>query len=399
MNTDILDDYAFKINQLKTQHNLRQLHHIHHDGRYIKHPQISTPMLNLASNDYLGLSSNQLLKEEFLSHHASHHLFSSSSSRLLTGHFDIYAQLEHKLALLFGRSALLFNSGYHMNIGILPALCDKKTIILADKLIHASLIDGILLSKATFKRYRHQDLHQLENYIADYQENHHYQKIIIVTESLFSMDGDITNLSALVALKEKYPKVMLYVDEAHALGVMGKQGLGCAEHFAVIDKIDILVGTFGKALASVGGYVICHKIIKQYLINTMRPLIFSTALPPINIAWSYFMLHKVLDSHRERQVLLNYHQKLIEAITKLNLDCPSQSQIVPIILGDNKRTLNYAHHLQQAGFYVMAVRPPTVPQGQARLRICLNSAVLPCEFEQLINTLKKILKEDNCHAD
>lgn len=388
MNQQILDDYAFQLEQLKQKNNVRQFYAIQHDGRYIHHPNINKKMLNLASNDYLGLTIDTALRQEFLEHKASNYLFSSSSSRLLTGNFEIYQHLEDDLSTLFlNRSALLFNSGYHMNIGILPALCDDKTMILADKWVHASMIDGIRLSGVKFKRYFHQDFTQLERLIQQYQENPDYNKIIIMTESIFSMDGDITDLTALVKLKQRYSKVLLYVDEAHAFGVMGTHGLGCAEQFNVIHDIDFLVGTFGKAGASVGGYLICHEVIKQYLINFMRPLIFSTALPPISIAWTKFILNKLVDMQDKRQRLANYYQELIQYVQQLGFYCPSNSQIIPIILGDNQRSLTSAEYLQQAGFYIMAVRPPTVPQGQARLRICLNSEILRDEFDDLKYTL------------
>ena len=197
---------------------------------------------------------------------------SSSSSRLLTGNFRVYDTLEERLAAMYGReSALVLSSGYHMNTGILPALCDKGTLILADKLVHASLIDGIRLSGARCIRYRHQDYSQ------------DCDRIIIVTESIFSMDGDTAPLQRLVEIKRRCGKVMLYVDEAHAVGVRGERGLGLAEECGCIGDIDLLCGTFGKALASVGAYVICDSIIKEYLVNRMRTLIFTTAMPPVNL--------------------------------------------------------------------------------------------------------------------
>ncbi len=267
----LLNHYAEVLDGLKKQGNFRQFNSNIQRGRYIEINQQN--MLNLSSNDYLGLASNEQLREQFFDETPnSQRVMSSSSSRLLTGNFPEYEQLEQNLSQLFhGRSALLFNSGYHMNIGILPAICDGKTLVFADKLVHASIIDGIRLSSAKYVRYRHNDLQHLENLLESYHADESIQRIIVVTESIFSMDGDETNLRALVNLKHQYSKVMLYVDEAHAIGVRGQQGLGCAEEYDVIDDIDFLVGTFGKALASVGGYLICHEIIRDYLINTMRP--------------------------------------------------------------------------------------------------------------------------------
>ncbi len=215
--------------------------------------------------------------------------------------------MENSLSQAFGgRAALLFNSGYHMNIGILPAVADSKTLILADKLVHASMIDGIRLSGAQYVRYRHNDLQHLEQLLQKYHDDDQIERIIVVTESIFSMDGDETDLAALVQLKKRFAKTMLYVDEAHSIGVRGQQGLGCAEQYNVIQEIDFLVGTLGKALAAVGGYIICHPIIKDYLINKMRPLIFSTAQPPIVMAWANFIFQKVLNAQSQREHLKKY---------------------------------------------------------------------------------------------
>ena len=181
-----------------------------------------------------------------------------------------------------------FNSGYHANTGILPAVSNAQTLILADKLVHASLIDGIRLSSAKCIRYRHNDASQLQRLVS---ENHNlYAQIIIVTESIFSMDGDKADLCALVRLKKSYSNVLLYVDEAHAFGVRGEKGLGCAEEQDCINDIDFLVGTFGKAIASAGAYIVCRQVIREYLINKMRTFIFTTALPPVNIQWTAWVL-------------------------------------------------------------------------------------------------------------
>lgn len=383
----ILNHYAEALDQLKQHGNFRQFKSNIQRGRYIEINQ--QKMLNLSSNDYLGLASNIQLREQFFDETPSaKRLMSSSSSRLLTGNFPEYEALEQNLSQLFnGRSALLFNSGYHMNIGILPAICDSKTLVLADKLVHASIIDGIRLSSAKYVRYRHNDLQHLENLLESYHADESIQRIIVVTESIFSMDGDETNLRALVDIKHQYSKVMLYVDEAHAIGVRGQQGLGCAEEYGVIEDIDFLVGTFGKALASVGGYLICHEIIRDYLINTMRPLIFSTAQPPISMAWTRFILKHMTTMQAERKHLQSMSKQLIDQVKQKGFNCPSTSQIVPVIIGESQATVEKAQVLQQAGFYVMPVRPPTVPKGSSRLRICLNTHMQVTDLSQLVHLL------------
>ncbi|WP_180081912.1 MULTISPECIES: 8-amino-7-oxononanoate synthase [unclassified Acinetobacter] len=383
----MLDLYAEQLDELKAQGNLRQFRSNIQTDRWIEIDK--QRMLNLSSNDYLGLAANTQLREQFFDETPnSQRWMSSSSSRLLTGNFPAYELLEQSLTHAFhGRAVLLFNSGYHMNIGILPALADSKTLILADKLIHASMIDGIRLSTAKYVRYRHNDLAHLTQLLGRYHDDIEIERIIVVTESIFSMDGDETDLAALVAIKQQFAKVMLYVDEAHAIGVRGEQGLGCAEQYSVIDQIDLLVGTFGKALASIGGYLICHPIIRDYLINKMRPLIFSTAQPPICMAWTNFIFQRVLSLNHLRSHLAQMSKSLQQAIQAKGFTCPSSSHIVPVIIGDSLKTVKKSKALQQAGFYIMPVRPPTVPQHSSRLRISLNAQLQSAELEQLIALL------------
>ena len=382
----LLDHYAEQLDQFKQQGNFRQFTANQQQGKWITIQDRT--MLNLASNDYLGLATDLHLREEFLDTlKIERALFSSSSSRLLTGNFAEYEQFENSLSIAFGRAALLFNSGYHMNIGILPALCDSKTVILADKLVHASMIDGIRLSNAQYVRYRHNDLQHLEQLLQKYHQDEQVERIIVVTESIFSMDGDETDLAALAQLKQRFAKTMLYVDEAHAIGVRGEQGLGCAEQYGVLDQIDFLVGTFGKAIASVGGYIICDSIIRDYLINKMRPLIFSTALPPISMAWSDFIFNKVLSMQQQRQHLAEISQYLQQAVIAKGFSSPSSSHIIPVILGQSQAAIEKARYVQQQGFYAMPVRPPTVPQNSSRLRISLTALVQKNELQQLVEYL------------
>ena len=360
-----------------------------HDGGNIRVFRPQTTLLNLSSNDYLGLASTNL-HDEFVSAYRQHSdfRFGSSSSRLLTGNFTAHDELEHDLQAAYGRSVLTFNSGYHMNIGILSALVDDKTLILADKWVHASMIDGILLAKergAKFYRYAHQDFIQLNQLLNKYHT--HYRHIIIMTESVFSMDGDITDLTELVAIKRQYSNISLYVDEAHGVGVFGRRGLGVSEQMGVIDDIDFLVGTFGKAWASMGGFIVCDKLIKKLLINTMRPLIFSTNIPPVNALWSRFIFNQSLDLNGKRQILLNNSKYFINKIKSLGYECPSASHIIPIIIGNNQKAIKMANTLQAKGFYVLPIRPPTVPVGTARIRICLTADISTAQIDAFCDVL------------
>ena len=365
--------------------NLRGLPDIELDGKWIHLDE--KKMLNLSSNDYLGIASDQKMRQDFLSNlDIDKAIFSSSSSRLLTGNYPVYQKVERLLTDLYKKeSALVFSSGYHMNMGILPAIADKNTLILADKLVHASIIDGIRISSAQCIRYRHQDYRQLEELL----DKHHagFRSMIIVTESIFSMDGDVSPLPLLVQLKKKYPNTFLYVDEAHAVGVRGLNGLGIAEEEDCIPEIDLLCGTFGKAFASMGGFVVCSKIFRDYLINRMRTFIFTTALPPIQLEWSFFVLNQMINMKEERMWLRKSSQKVKEALEEKGFTSTSSSHILPVVIGDSKETILKAGVMQRKGFYMLPVRPPTVPEGTSRLRISLTAGITSAELNQLIQNL------------
>jgi len=375
MNSEKFDK---QLAELQAKGSYRQLSSLRHDGKYVS--LNGKRMLNLSSNDYLGLASDQNLREQFLASTGGGALMSSSSSRLLTGNFEAYERLESLLAQNYGgRSALLFNSGYHANIGILPALAGKKTLIVADKLVHASLIDGIQLSGAAYKRYRHNDYEQLVRILE--QEGGNYDLRIIVTESVFSMDGDRADLSRLVEIKRAFPGTLLYVDEAHAVGVLGVTGLGLAEEVGVMADIDLLVATFGKALASVGAYVICNENIRRYLINKMRPLIFSTALPPINIEWCLFIFSRLALFIDQREKLRTVSRWFCGQLSA------SESHIVPFVVGENEAALHASEKLREGGFLALPVRPPTVPPGSARVRFSLTTNISIDDLTPLIPLL------------
>ena len=383
-----MDRYSSQLDTLAHNGNLRKLPDMEPQGLYLVRDGVS--MLNLSSNDYLGLADNVALKSEFLQTLDPQTCrFSSTSSRLLTGNYSAYTRLEKRLTQLYGaESALVFNSGYHANSGILPAVTDSRSLILADKLVHASIVDGIGLSKARCIRYRHNNYEQLERLVAENAEQ--YERIFIVTESIFSMDGDESDLPRLVALKQRYPQVYLYLDEAHAFGVRGKLGLGCAEEQGVVGDIDFLVGTFGKAAASMGAFVICSETMKQYLVNTMRPLIFTTALPPVNLEWTLFIVNKICDMQERREHLAQIGRRVRAVLNPLNGGIVSSSHIIPYVLGESERAVEVALSLQHEGFYLLPVRPPTVPPGTSRLRISLNAECSDTDIDRLITTLQQI---------
>lgn len=373
----------------------RELEALERIGRRRAIPQLHlerTDWVNLSSNDYLSLSHQPPYREEELRDYLAPYLrggLSSTSSRLITGEHEVNLALEEELRESYQReAALLFGSGYHMNLGILPALSSPQTLILADKLVHASLIDGIRLSEGSFARFRHNDLKHLERLLE--KKSGEYEEIFVVVESLYSMDGDRADLPALVQLKKRFPKVRLYVDEAHAVGCYGRGGLGLAEEAGLTKEIDLIVATFGKALASHGGFLISDNVVREYLLQRARPLIFSTALPPIVNAVTLFHWRLLPQLTGRRAMLHESAKALHEALRERNIPTIGDSYILPILLGRDEQALEAAQGMREAGYLLTAIRPPTVPEGSSRLRLSLRSEGL--EVEALVDAIDKIYR-------
>ncbi len=359
------DDYRNELEQLKEADNLRVLRNITaRQGKYIFID--GKKYLNLSSNDYLGISADDKFVENL-----GKYGFSNSSSRLLAGNCSLYEELESEITKLYNReSCLVFNSGYNANTGIISALFKKGDVIFSDKLNHASIVDGIKLSGADFFRYKHLDCANLEELL---QKNRgKYKKAVIISESVFSMDGDTADLKKLVELKNKYD-CFLMVDEAHAVGVYGDRGCGICEAENLTEQIDIIVGTFGKALASFGAFAVCDDIIRNYLINKSRPFIFTTALPPANIYHTLQIIKSLPDLAEKRKHLAELSSMLRNEFKGLGFENLGNSQIIPVIMGENETALETANKLQGKGFLLLAVRHPAVPKGTARIRISLNA--------------------------
>lgn len=365
--------YKSKLEELELMGRLRAL------------PQtesISNARINLTSNDYLGIASDIKLRKQFLENLPSKVTMGSTSSRLLTGNSHAASLLEDTMSSLYTNDCLLANSGYHANIGVLPALTNKNSLIIMDKLAHASLIDGARLSGARLLRFRHNDMQHLEHLLEQYHAQ--YEQIFVVVESLYSMDGDFCDLQSLVKLKRTYANVLLYVDEAHAVGIYGDRGLGCCESAGVLADIDVLVGTFGKAYGSYGAYIICSQDLKRFLVNSMRSLIFTTALPPITYAWSDFVVNELSTHNWRREKLLT-----VSSILRTSFALGGNiSHIVPLILGSDEVATKLACKLRDAGFYCLPIRPPTVPEGTSRIRFSLTADVGEEDVKQLIKFLR-----------
>lgn len=343
--------------------------------------------LDFSSNDYLGLSEHPKLKEASIKATEKFGT-SSSASRLLSGDLEIHHQLEDKTAEFKGtQSALVFNSGYQANTGIISSLCKKTDVVFFDKLSHASIIDGIMLSGARLFHFRHNDLDNLEHLLK--RERHNFDASLIITETVFSMDGDMPPLKNLVALKEKYDS-MLMVDEAHATGVFGKTGSGLVEAEGLTDCVDLIMGTFSKALGSFGAYIACSNEIKQYLINTCRSFIYSTALPPAVIAANLAALDVVRNEPVRRHTLLENANYFRQELRKLGFEVLGASQIVPLIVGESQRAVMLSEALGKKGCRVLPIRPPTVPAGKSRLRFSLTYHHSKNDLEKLINDIRQI---------
>ena len=379
----MLDRYTNQLNQLKASGNYRLLR----DD--MCQPIANGELIDMSSNDYLGIGTNRALVEEFFDTvNVSALQMSSTASRLLSASQQQYYSLEKQLERLYGKPALLFNSGYHANTGVVSALASGDVLIVADKLVHASIIDGMVLSRSRFKRFRHNDLAHLREIL---QENQSEREILVVVESIYSMDGDKCDLKALAQMKRQFSNVILYVDEAHAFGVEGNKGLGLCEKEGVINDIDVIVGTFGKACASMGAFVVAAPEIKDYLVNCSRSFIFSTAIAPINCQWTEFVIGKMTEMADERLHLQHISAILQEFVNPLNNGIVSESQIVPLVIGDANKTLSVSEKLRERGYLALPIRKPTVPAGTERVRFSLSAAHSEEQVRDLITILREIV--------
>jgi len=349
-------------------------------------------MTDFTSNDYLGIASEGSLQREFLATFRDADEFppfTSVASRLLATVQRYYSSLEATLEAAYGMPALLFNSGYHANTGAVSALAARDTLIVADKLVHASIIDGIRLSGASFKRFAHNDIASLRRILE--REAGKYLRQLVIVESVYSMDGDLAPLREIAALKGEFAGMRLYVDEAHGLGVFGPTGLGLCEELGLIDDVDVLVGTFGKALASEGAFVAASPDTIAFLRNSARSFIFSTALAPMNVAYTQHTFTAMRGMAARREHLQALSHRLSRGLSLITgADEVSASQIVPWIVGGNARTVEAARRLRLADILAMPIRRPTVPQGSERLRFSINASLTTTDIDRLLDAVRDI---------
>lgn len=346
-------------------------------------------MINFSSNNYMGLAEHPLLRER--AHEwAGQYGAGAMASRLVCGTLELHERVENRLVEgKGGESGLIFNSGFQGNFAILSALLDKAVLghaplVFCDRLNHASMHAGIAQAGARQIRYRHNDLNHLESLLQKHAES----KVIkfIIGETVFSMDGDQAPVADMIALAQKY-NARLYLDEAHAMGVLGPDGFGLCAHKAV----DFKMGTFSKALGGFGAYLVCSGTMRDYLVNKSQGMIYSTALPPAVLGAMDAALELLPGLSDVRSKLLKMAQKVRDAVLQSGFSVgQSTTQIVPVIVGDAQKTIEMSKKLNDMGILAIAIRPPTVPTGESRLRLAITAAHCDEDIDYLCECLKKL---------
>jgi glycine C-acetyltransferase len=347
-------------------------------------------MLLLCSNDYLGLANHPALRKAAMEA-MERYGFGAGASRLVSGTSALHQALESRLAFFKGtEAALVFNSGYAANTGIIPAIAGAGDLILSDSLNHASIVDGCRLSKAQVKIYRHRDSEQVETLL---KNNLQAKRKLIVTDGVFSMDGDIAPLPDLVYLSEKYNAILM-VDDAHGTGVLGQTGKGTVEHYGLSGRVHIQMGTLGKALGSFGAFAAGSKELIDFLINCSRSFIYSTALPSSVCAASLAAIDVLEQEPERRDRLWNNRNRFANGLRSIGISTgASETPIVPVIIGDSGRALKAAEKLFEYGVYATAIRPPTVPADAARIRTTVSAAHSDADIDSALDIFSRLKQE------
>ena len=342
----------------------------------------------MASNNYLSLT-HDLRVQQAAKYAVEQYGTGSGGARLTSGTFPLFNELELGIAdFKHTEQALVFNTGYMANVGTITALMNKNSVIISDELNHASIIDGCRLSGAHIERYKHKDVEHAEYILKNYKSAYK----MIITDGVFSMDGDIAPLDKLYELGKEY-NALLMVDDAHSTGVLGN-GRGTAHHFGLTD-VDVQLGTLSKALGSVGGYVAGRKELIEYLVNYSRSFIFSTALSPADIGAALEALTIVKNEPLVVEQLNENTAYMANKLQSMGIECDDETPIFPIIVGDNERALSLAYELELRGIIITAIRPPTVPVGESRLRMTVTAAHSQEQLDYVANTLRDLLVDMN----
>ncbi|MEX1032301.1 MAG: 8-amino-7-oxononanoate synthase [Cellvibrionaceae bacterium] len=346
-------------------------------------------LVAFCSNDYLGLANHPAVIAAFQAA-AEQYGVGSGASHLISGHSEEHCRLEQELAAFTGRErALLISTGYMANLGVINALTDAQSTIFADRLNHASLLDGGFISRGQLRKFRHNDVADLERQL---QSDTHGQKLIAV-DGIYSMDGDMAPLPELARLARHYDAALM-VDDAHGFGWLGESGAGVAEHFALDQQdLPILMATLGKSLGCFGAFIAGSAELIEVLIQLCRPYVYSTALPPAVAAATRASLRIIRDEPQRRARLSGLIDHFRRGARQLNIPVlNSRTPIQPVMVGDEKRVLDLADFLAERGFWVGGIRPPTVPEGGSRLRISLNADHSPAQVNALLDSLAWGLK-------
>lgn len=378
------DFIEHRLEELKRRNLYRQLQEV--DGEQGATVRLDgREVLNLSSNNYLGLANHPALKEaarEALDRYGC----GSGASRLISGNMTAHEELEQRLARFKGtEAALVFNSGYQANVGIIAALVEKGDVVLSDELNHASIIDGCRLSRASVAVYRHGDAEHLEAVLKDAPAG---ARKLIVTESIFSMDGDIAPLREVVELAERYGAAVM-VDEAHATGVRGPNGAGVVAELGLGDRVLVQMGTLGKALGAFGAYAAGSSALRELLINRARSFIFTTSLPPVVLAMAGAAVDVVEREPERRCALQRNTEQLRDGLRRLGYPAGGSTQIIPVLVGEEAPCMELAARLLASGLYVQGIRPPTVPPGTSRLRVTTMAAHTTEQMEQALGAFAR----------
>jgi 8-amino-7-oxononanoate synthase len=380
-----------RLEDLKREHRYRSLRRV--ESEQAAHILMDGNTVRLfCSNNYLGLANHPRVKEA-AAEAARSCGCGSGASRLISGNMRLHEELEERIARFMDNSSvILFNNGYTANVGILSSLMSEGDTIFSDTLNHASIIDGCRLSRARIRVYRHGDPSHLESLL---KQDHGPGRRMIVTDSLFSMDGDLAPLPDLAGLARTHG-CLLMVDEAHAVGVLGPNGRGAAERFGVEDAVDLSVGTMGKALGSFGAFATCSPVVRDYLINHARSLIYSTSLPPPMLAAAAAALEIVRSEPERRDRLQENAHRFGCGLREMGFSVPEpRTHIQALITGPEKRTMALSESLLRQGVFAQGIRPPTVPPGTSRIRFSLMATHTNEDIDIALKAVRNALTESN----
>ena len=344
----------------------------------------------LSSNNYLGLAGHpEIIKAQAKA--AEEFGASSCASRLISGNMILYEMLEKKIACFKGtQDAIVFPTGYMANLGTISALVGEKDLVVSDKLNHASIIDGARLSKATLRTYPHKNLERLKDIL---EKAHSYRRKIIITDGIFSMDGDIAPVPGLIELSQKFDAILM-LDDAHATGVLGENGKGTCEHFGIKKGVHIQMGTFSKALGNLGGFVAGSRSLIDYIRNKARSFIYSTALPPAILGGCIKAIEIIERENSLRERLWSNVKRFHQELLNLEFDImKTETQIVPICIKDASLTMKAAEFLLKNGVFAPGIRPPTVPKSKCRIRMSLMATHTNEHIDKTIETLGRLKNE------